>query len=102
MLLKDTTGNVRPDIVLMDVLEDGEKVVRISGEVHEETGEDGQVTYRYDEVLFTLGAERTETVEDILEDLDGWWTYGSQEAEAAPTLEERVAAIEDYLIGGVI
>jgi hypothetical protein len=83
----------------MDEQEDGSKIVRIAGEVTE-SQEDGQTVYTYDEVLFTLEAGRTETVADIEEDLFDWWDYGSQPEEPLPTLEERVAAIEDYIIGG--
>lgn len=83
----------------MDDQEDGSKIVRIAGEVTE-SEEDGQTVYTYDEVLFTLEPGRTETAEDIEADLQDWWEYGSQPEEPLPTLEERVAAIEDYIIGG--
>ena len=99
MLLKDTTSTVRPSAVLMDENEDGSKTVRIAGEVTERQ-EEGQTVYIYDEVLFTLEPGRTETAEDIEADLSDWWEYGSQPDEPLPTLEERVAAIEDFIISG--
>ena len=99
MLLRDTKSTVRPSAVLMDDQEDGSKIVRIAGEATE-SEEDGQTVYTYDEVLFTLEPGRTETAEDIEADLQDWWEYGSQPEEPLPTLEERVAAIEDYIIGG--
>ena len=99
MLLKDTKSNVRPSAVLVDENEDGSKTVRIAGEVREDTV-DGQTEYTYDEVLFTLEAGRTETAEDIEADKDDWWAYGSQPEDAPMTLEERVAAIEDFIISG--
>ena len=99
MLLKDTKSTVRPSAVLMDEKEDGSKIVRIAGAVTE-SEEDGQTVYTYDEVLFTLEAGRTETIQDIEANLADWWGYGSQPEEPLPTLEERVAAIEDYIIGG--
>lgn len=99
MLLKDTRSSERPSAVLIDEQEDGSRIVRIAGEVTE-IQEDGQTVYQYDEVLFVLDAERTETAEDILADKDVWWEFGSQEEEPMPTLEERVAMIEDYLISG--
>ena len=99
MLLRDTKSTVRPSAVLMDDQEDGSKIVRIAGEVTE-SEEDGQTVYTYDEVLFTLEPGRTETAEDIEADLQDWWEYGSQPEEPLPTLEERIAAIEDYIIGG--
>lgn len=99
MLIKDTKSNVQPSAVLMDENEDGSKTVRIAGEVTE-IQEDGQTFYQYDEVLFTLEAGRTETAEDIAENLVDWWSYGSQDEEPLPTLEERVAMLEDYIISG--
>ena len=99
MLLKGTKSNALPSVVLMDENEDGSKTVRLAGEA-DEIEEDGQTVYTYDEVLFTLEPGRTETAEDIEADLQDWWEYGSQPEEPLPTLEERVAAIEDYIIGG--
>ena len=77
---------------------DGEKFVRLADHIREEK-RDGQDVFVYDEVQFTLEAEREETAEDIEADFDGWWEYGSQEETAAPTLEERISAIEDFLLG---
>jgi len=99
MLLKGTKSNALPSVVLMDENEDGSKTVRLAGEA-DEIEEDGQTFYVYDEVLFTLEPGRTETAEDIEEDFDGWWEYGSQPEEPEQTLEERVAAIEDFIING--
>lgn len=101
MLLKDTRSSELPCAVAMDEKEDGTKIVRITGEVTE-IQEGDQTIYQYDEVVFELEAGRTETVEDIEADLNDWWEFGSQEDEPAPTLEERVAMIEDFLIGGGI
>lgn len=101
MLLKDTRSSELPCAVAMDEKEDGGKIVRITGEVTE-IQEDDQTIYQYDEVVFELEAGRTETVEDIEADLNDWWEFGSQEDEPTPTLEERVAMIEDFLIGGGI
>lgn len=100
MYLKDTKSAQRPSAVLLDE-GDGEKRVRLAANIRE-TEEDGQTMYVYDEAVFALGADREETAEDILEDFDAWWTFGTQPEEPLPTLEERVAAIEDYLIGGML
>lgn len=99
MLLRDTRSNAQPSAVLVDTREDGTKSVRMAGNVREEN-EDGQVIYVYDEVVFDLEAGRTETAEDITEAFYAWWDFGSQPEEPLPTLEERVAAIEDYIISG--
>ena len=42
----------------------------------------------------------TETAADIEADFDEWWAFGSQPVEPLPTLEEWVAAIEDFIISG--
>lgn len=97
MLLKDTRSSEKPSVVAMDEREDGSKIVRIAGEV-QEVKEDGQTLYEYDEVVFTLEPGRTETVEDIQENLWEWWSFGSQEEESEPTLEERISAIEDFIL----
>lgn len=101
MLLKDTRSSELPCAVAMDEKEDGGKIVRIAGEVTE-IQEKGQTLYQYDEVVFELEPGREETVADIEANLNDWWEYGCLEEEPAPTLEERVAMIEDYLIGGGI
>ena len=99
MLLRDTKSSARPSAVLMDEWEDGTKSVRMSGNIRE-AEEDGQTVYTFDEVTFELEAGRTETAEDIQAGFDDWWAFGSQPEEPLPTLEERVAAIEDYIISG--
>lgn len=99
MLLKDTKSSVQPSAVLMDNWQDGTKSVRLAGNIREEES-DGQVIFVYDEVKFDLEAGRTETAADIEADFDEWWAFGSQPVEPLPTLEERVAAIEDYIVSG--
>lgn len=79
---------------------EGNKFVRLADHIREEE-RDGQAVYVYDEVQFELEAEREETAADIQADFEDWWEYGSQEEAAEPTLEERISAIEDYLLGEV-
>lgn len=98
MLLQNTKSTLEPSPVLMDETEEG-KVVRLADNIRQEE-EDGQTVYTYDEVLFTMDQDRTETAEDIAEDFDAWWEFGSQPEEPEPTLEDRVSAIEEFLIGG--
>jgi len=98
MLLQNTKSTLEPSPVLMDETEEG-KVVRLADNIRQEE-EDGQTVYTYDEVLFTMDPDRTETAEDIAEDFDAWWEFGSQPEEPEPTLEDRVSAIEEFLIGG--
>lgn len=100
MLLRNTESSVRPTAVLLDRLEDGTANVRMAVNIREED-RDGQAIYVFDEAVFTLGNDRTETAEDIASEFDAWWVYGTQEDEAAPTLEERVELIEMMLMGGL-
>lgn len=109
MLYRDTRSTQRPSAVTVERYGE-EKHVRMTQNVREETerteGQEGETTeqtvFVYDEVFFQMDPEREEMEEEIAADFDDWWEYGSQEEEAEPTLEERVAAIEDYLIGGAL
>ena len=99
MLLTNTESNMRPSAVLLDVREDGTKDVRMANNIREDEREE-QTVYIYDEAVFQLDADRVETAADIEADFDEWWKFGIQPEEPLPTLEERIAAIEDFLIGG--
>lgn len=60
--------------------------------------EDSQV-YRFDEVVFELQADSgITTTEEIEANFSDWWTYGSQPEEAIPSLEERVAMLEEVIL----
>ena len=101
MYFTGTEGTVRPDSVSMCVWPDGRKCVRLSDNIQEIFREDdqgGQIIYVYDEVLFELDADRTETVQDIEENFEDWWIYGSEPEEAPPTVEERLDAIEELMM----
>ena len=85
----------------MCVWPDGRKVVRLADNIEKIVKEDEhgeQTVYQYDEVLFELDADRTETEVDILENFADWWTYGSEPEEALPTIEERLSLVEDVLM----
>lgn len=99
MFYPGVKSNTEPSAVQVEVLGDGSKHVRLADNI-QEIEEDGQTLYQYDEAVFDLEAFREETAEDIEKEFEGWWEYGTQPEEPLPTLEERVAAIEDYLIGG--
>lgn len=105
MLLRDTRSDALPLAAVIDTAE-GKKRVRLTDNVRSETvpAEDGgeQTMYVFDEVVFDLPADRTDTDEEIREDFDAWWAYGSQDEEEPMTLEERVEMIEEMLMGGVI
>jgi len=100
MLLTNTESTVSPSAVLVERFPDGTANVRLADNVREEERE-GQTSYVYDEAVFTLGANREETAEDIRADFDSWWKYGIQPEEPMPTIEERLELVEMMLIGGL-
>lgn len=105
MLWNNTESTVKPNAVNLGVMPDGTRFVRLADNIREEIREDNdekQTIYVYDEVSFELGVDRTETAEDIEAEFEAWWAFGAEPAEEAPTLEERVAMLEDFIIGGGI
>lgn len=86
-------------MVLVERLSDGTANVRMASNIVEED-RDGQMVYVYDEAVFTLGADREETAEDIKADFESWWEYGIQPEEPMPTIEERLELVEMMLMGG--
>lgn len=86
--------------MVLERLPDGAAAVRMANNIMEED-RDGQTVYVYDEAVFTLGADREETVEDIQADFATWWEYGSQPEEPMPTIEERLELVEMMLMGGM-
>lgn len=100
MLYAGTESTVRPEKVKMERLGSGETVVRLANNAREEDRE-GQTIYVYDEAVFSLGADREETEEDILMDFEAWWEYGIQPEEPMPTIEERLELVEMMLMGGL-
>ena len=52
--------------------------------------------------MFMLPAARAaeETKEGIAADFSGWWKYGAawDGQEKAPTVEERLAVMEDFMV----
>lgn len=100
MLLKDTMSSERPCAAAVDRKEDGGRIVRITRDVKEISGEDGQVMFQYDEALFEIEPGREETAESIQANIEDWWEFGTQDAPEEMTLAERVAMLEDYIISG--
>ena len=84
----------------MERLPDGTANVRLADNIKTED-RDGQTIYVYDEAVFSLGADREETVEDVQADFGDWWAYGIQPEEPMPTIEERLELVEMMLMGGI-
>ena len=81
-----------PARVVLEELPDGQRAVLrrdiAAGEL------DGQTVYTFEEVAFR--PERRVTVEELEKDFDAWWAFGESPAEV-PTVERRLAALEDAM-----
>lgn len=87
-----------PDRVALTTLPDGTVMAALRDNVTEVAEEDC-TGYAYDEVIFPLPQDRAaaESAASVEAAFDDWWAYGAAytKEEAAPTLEERVACIEN-------
>lgn len=104
MLYINTESTIRPNAVLLERLGDGSANVRLADNIREKERE-GEKVIVYDEVVFTLTADRKETAADIEAEFAAWWAYGSAPEEAEPTTEERLEIVESVLmdlIGGAM
>lgn len=109
-MLKTVQTAHTPETVIVEQLPDGKSRVIMRKNVQTVTTEatetePAQTSYTADEVTFIL-AQAT-TADDISASFDSWWEYGLNHDEelTEPTIEERVAALENFaamsLIGGV-
>lgn len=102
----------QPPAVVFERLPDGEAVVRLYDNIKDAAGlvptnetEPEQApgsAYMADEVMFMLPAARAaeESQESVAADFSGWWKYGEawDGQEQAPTVEERLAVMEDFMV----
>lgn len=97
MIVK-TIAAESPDRVTLTTLPDGTVMATLRDNVTEVTEEDC-TGYAYDEVIFSLPQDRAaeESAASVEAAFGDWWAYGAayEGDEAAPTLEERVAALEE-------
>jgi len=103
MLHTNVMSTARPDSVVVEQ-RDGDRRVLLRDNIEEITtteDEIEQTTYLYDEVVFLMPEDREETIESITSNFASWWAYGAQPEEPAPTLEERVQALEDVILMGI-
>ena len=100
MLYENASSTERPNAVTVESLPD-RTIVRLIDNIEESTVTEDDISYTkytFDEVVFDLPDDRTETIESITEDFNNWWLYGSVEHEE-PTLETRVQNLEELLFG---
>ena len=95
-MLHDTRSGSIPPRVILEVLPEGQRVL-LSSNVHKVEEEDN-ISYEYDEVIFLMPPDRTETIQTIETNFDSWWKFGQQEAEDEISLEQRVSDLEDIII----
>lgn len=104
MLNENTRSTLRPSAVTLEEYGEERQVI-LADNIREETEtyEDGttQTMFVFDEVRFKMPEDRTEGREEIEQQFQAWWAYGSEPEEEPPTLEERVAIIEEILMGGI-
>ena len=97
MIYRNVEAGQTPERVVLEKLPN-KTIVRMTDNVSPFEGEDSQIMYRYDEVVFDLPKDRAgETVVSITEDFNAWWRFGCSDEEPV-TLEARVAALEDMFL----
>ena len=88
----------KPSKVTLEKLPDGGKRILLADNVKTKEQEEGGITYEYETVVFILPDDRDETVKSITTNFADWWDYGKT-TEETPTLAERVAILEELMLG---
>lgn len=87
----------KPRKVTIEHLPDDRNRVLLTNNAEKVEREDG-TAYTYDVVEFYLPDGQKATVKAITEEFDTWWEYG-QAPEDETTVEDRVSALEDLVLG---
>lgn len=88
----------KPSKVTLEKLPDGRKRILLADNVKTKEQEEGGTSYEYDVAEFYLPDDRDETVKSITTNFADWWEYGKT-PEETPTLAERVAILEELMLG---
>lgn len=96
MILKDVQSNLRPELVKLENLPDGQQRVIISENISEIKEEDGSILYKYDVAEFFIPEGETATVESIERNIDAWVVYASEDHQD-PSVEDRLSVLEDVV-----
>jgi len=96
MLYLKTLSSSTPAKVVIEMLPDGTKTVRLADNIETVESEE-ETAIQYDEVVFDLPEDRDDSVESITANFEAWWDFGQQETEEI-TLEQRVSDLEEALL----
>lgn len=95
MLLIGTKATTVPARVIIEKLETKRRVILAD---HIEQAEDPEDNgFVYDEVIFFMPDDRHETIPEIEANFDAWWEFGKEE-QKDPTIEERLADLEELVL----
>ena len=92
MLLVNTKSASRPPRVDIETLESKRRVILADHIEQVEDPEEG-TGFVYDEVVFFMPDDRSDTLAEIEANFADWWEYGKEDFKE-PTLEERVSDLE--------
>lgn len=95
MIYLDVHASAAPEEAEIRQTAQGETIVYLRCDITEDQSEEGG--YVYDEAVFTLPRDRSDTLEQIVAAADDWWLYASQ-PDAAPGIRERIANLEDAVL----
>ena len=96
MLLVDTKSASQPPRVALEHPEGKTRVCLADNIKQVEDPEEG-VGFVYDEVIFFMPDDRSDTLAEIETNFAAWWEYGQTEL-TDPTLEDRVSDLETLLL----
>lgn len=96
MLLVDTKSASQPPRVTLEYPEGKTRVCLADNIKRVEDSEDG-VGFVYDEVVFFMPEDRTDTLAEIEANFAAWWEYGQVDIKE-PTLEDRVSDLEALIL----
>lgn len=99
MLHTNVITGAMPEPVVVEELPDGGRRLVMSKDFTPFESEDGS-GYVGNQADCLLPAGREETAKEIAAESDAWWEYaaGYDPAKTAPSLEERVADIEEAVL----
>jgi hypothetical protein len=96
MLLVDTKSASQPPRVTLEYPEGKTRVCLADNIKRVEEPEEG-VGFVYDEVVFFMPDDRSDTLAEIEANFAAWWEYGQEDIKE-PSLEDRVSDLESLIL----